>query len=279
MSSRRSSDSHHRRPGAGKTTLINLLRDHGFAIMPEAGRAIIQDQAAIGGRALPWADTALFAELMLSWDIRSCRQAARQPGLVFFDHAVPCVAAYLRLLGQPVPAHVDAAVAAFRYRQQVFIAPPWPEIYHTDTERQQNLDKARRTYHAMAETYTHYGYELFELPRTDPIERLRFVLHPVTQPAPAAGNGWPGPTRPRICADLGSAVTFIARPALPGPRSGRGLAWFKASAWGAEDPRFESGRPDCFALGAAPECKGSGCAPLYQDAQAGPAKTHRAITA
>ena len=36
-------------PGAGKTTLINLLREAGFATAPEAGRAIIQDQSAIGG--------------------------------------------------------------------------------------------------------------------------------------------------------------------------------------------------------------------------------------
>jgi predicted ATPase len=29
----------------------------------------------------------------------------------------------------------------------------------------------------MAETYTHYGYDLVELPRSDPHARLQFVLH------------------------------------------------------------------------------------------------------
>ena len=38
-------------PGAGKTTLIEALRDAGFATAPEAGRAIIRDQLAIGGPA------------------------------------------------------------------------------------------------------------------------------------------------------------------------------------------------------------------------------------
>jgi predicted ATPase len=163
-------------PGAGKTTLVDLLRENGFASTPEAGRAIIQDQSAIGGTGLPWGDTTLFAELMLSWDIRSYRWALTQPGPVFFDHAVPCVAGYFRLLGLDVPEHVEAAVAAFPYRPQVFIAPPWPEIYRTDDERHQSLDEAQRTYEAMAETYAQYGYDLVELPRADPCARMRFVL-------------------------------------------------------------------------------------------------------
>jgi predicted ATPase len=164
-------------PGAGKTTLIDLLRDRGLCTAPEAGRAIIQDQTAIGGRALPWEDTDLFAELMLSWEIRSYRWALSRSGPVFFDHAVPCVAGYFRLLGREVPKHVDAAVAAFPYRREAFIAPPWPEIYRTDTERHQDWDEAQRTYDAMADTYRQCGYELVELPRADPRERLRFVLH------------------------------------------------------------------------------------------------------
>jgi predicted ATPase len=37
-------------PGSGKTTLIDALAAQGFHHMPEAGRAIIRDQIAIGGR-------------------------------------------------------------------------------------------------------------------------------------------------------------------------------------------------------------------------------------
>ena len=42
-------------PGSGKTTLIEALGRLGIVSMPEAGRAIIRDQTAIGGQALPWA--------------------------------------------------------------------------------------------------------------------------------------------------------------------------------------------------------------------------------
>ena len=51
-------------PGSGKSSLIDALhlRDHARSL--EAGRQIIQDQMTIGGRALPWDDRILFAELM-----------------------------------------------------------------------------------------------------------------------------------------------------------------------------------------------------------------------
>lgn len=52
-------------PGSGKTTLIDALAAEGVRHRPEAGRAIIRDQAVIGGTALPWADRAAFAELIL----------------------------------------------------------------------------------------------------------------------------------------------------------------------------------------------------------------------
>jgi predicted ATPase len=62
-------------PGSGKSTLIEALAASGVPGMPEAGRAIIQDQVAIGGNALPWSDRQAFAELMLSWEMRSYRAA------------------------------------------------------------------------------------------------------------------------------------------------------------------------------------------------------------
>ncbi|HHY48383.1 MAG TPA: AAA family ATPase, partial [Alphaproteobacteria bacterium] len=41
-------------PGSGKTTLICALHRRGYGRTLEAGRFIIQQQVAIGGRALHW---------------------------------------------------------------------------------------------------------------------------------------------------------------------------------------------------------------------------------
>lgn len=163
-------------PGSGKSTLIDALERAGHARSVEAGRAIIQDQVAIGGPALPWNDPALFAELMLCWEMRSFHMAQDWPGLVFFDRGVPDCIGYLRLTGLPVPDHMREAAAAFRYHRQVFIAPPWPEIFRRDRERRQDFAEAVRTYEALASTYAGLGYELVALPRTPVEERVLFVL-------------------------------------------------------------------------------------------------------
>ncbi|MFB9978478.1 AAA family ATPase [Mesorhizobium kowhaii] len=163
-------------PGSGKTTLIEALRQAGFAASVETGRGIIRDQSAIGGTALPWHDRALFAELMLSWEMRSYQVACEQTGPVFFDRGVPDTLGYLRLTDLPVPEHVMHAAERFRYASRVFIAPPWQEIFTQDAERKQTLDEAERTYHALVNTYTELGYELVPLPLAPVEVRLRFVL-------------------------------------------------------------------------------------------------------
>lgn len=168
-------------PGSGKTTLLAGLGHEGVASTVESGRGVIQDQTTIGGAALPWADRALFAELMLSWDMRSYRWAQQQSGMVLFDRGIPDVIGYLRLAGLPVPSHASAAAETFRYHQQVFLAPPWPEIFEQDTERRQDLVEAERTCEAMVEIYTELGYEITTLPRADVAARIEFVTSRITR--------------------------------------------------------------------------------------------------
>jgi predicted ATPase len=163
-------------PGSGKTSLIEALERAGYQRSVEAGRAIIQDQLAIGGRALPWSDPLLFAELMLNWEMRSHRLAEQQSGTVFFDRGVPDVIGYLRTVNMPVPEHMRKAAALFRYHRRVFITPPWREIFHADQERKQSFDEAVRTYQAMRATYAENGYELVELPCASLEERVRFMM-------------------------------------------------------------------------------------------------------
>ena len=163
-------------PGSGKSTLIDALQRAGYARSVEAGRASIQHQIAIDGPALPWRDPALFAELMLSWELRSYALAQAQSGPVFFDRGVPDVVGYLRLVRLPVPAHIERAARMYRYHRQVFIASPWLEIFAQDRERRQDFAEAVRTYDAMVATYADFGYELVELPRAPVAARVDFVL-------------------------------------------------------------------------------------------------------
>jgi predicted ATPase len=163
-------------PGSGKTTLIEALGDAGFSTCPEAGRNIIRDQMALDGPALPWNDPALFAELMLSWELRSHHAASGRPGPVFFDRGVPDTIGYLCLCGIAVPRHMLKAAERFRYNAKVFVTPPWREIFVRDSERSQTWEEAVRTHDIMVETYVGLGYELFRVPCAPVEERSRFIL-------------------------------------------------------------------------------------------------------
>lgn len=163
-------------PGSGKTTLLEALAAQGYSTLPEAGRGIIRGQQAIEGPALPWRDPPLFAELMLSWEMRSHVCARDMPGTLFFDRGIPDTVGYLRLAGLPVPEHMMRAAGTMRYNRRVFIAPFWPEIFRQDTERRQTADEARRTFDAMEAVYLELGYELVLLPFAPVAQRVDFVL-------------------------------------------------------------------------------------------------------
>lgn len=175
-------------PGAGKTTLIAALAERGLPTMPEAGRAVIKAQSAAGGSGLPWADRALFAELMLAADLESHRNAHGRPGPVIFDRGIPDIAGYLALCGLPVPQPLGQAMAQCRYARKVLLAPPWRAIFGQDAERRQDFDEAVRTCRTVAAAYAEQGYELVELPCVSVELRVAFVAEHLGLPPPS-GRG------------------------------------------------------------------------------------------
>jgi predicted ATPase len=163
-------------PGSGKTTVLDALEKAGYQRSVEAGRAVIQQQLATGGNALPWRDRMRFAGLMLAWEIRSYEEAHQASGPVFFDRGVPDVVGYLRLIGEAIPQHIKEAAKKYCYNRRVFIAPPWGEIFCQDHARKQNFEEAVRTYEAMMATYAELGYKLVEIPKMPAVERANFVI-------------------------------------------------------------------------------------------------------
>ncbi|MCM1129567.1 MAG: AAA family ATPase [Alistipes senegalensis] len=164
-------------PGAGKTTLLHLLKDHHFSVMEEGARFIIQTQSAIGGTALPQKNNPTYAELMLGWELRSYHEAKRLQNPVLFDRGIPDIIAHLALCGLPAPPHLVRAAGQYRYNQTVFIAPYWPEIYRTDTERRQSPGQAQAAYEAILLAYQRLGYTPLVLPKENPARRAQFVIN------------------------------------------------------------------------------------------------------
>jgi len=163
-------------PGAGKTTVLDELQSRGFHCAPEVAREIIQEQMRDGGSALPWKDRALFTNLMLERSIKSYSALLSTDKPTFFDRGIPDSLAYACLIGLSDKKALQDACRQYRYAAQVFIAPPWKEIYATDNERKQDFAEAERTWKQITETYQECGYTLIELPKTTPELRADFIL-------------------------------------------------------------------------------------------------------
>ncbi|HEX4695732.1 AAA family ATPase [Sphingomonas sp.] len=155
--------------GGGKSTLLAELARRGYATVAEPGRRIIADVRAGRGGALPWDDPAAFARCAIAMSVADYELAS---GLTFFDRGVVDAAVAL----EAATAESGSAwVARYRY-DSVFIAPPWPEIYETDTDRRHSLDKALSDYVRVERAYRDAGYDAVILPRTTVAERADFVL-------------------------------------------------------------------------------------------------------
>ena len=171
-------------PGAGKTATLLELHKMGFAYIPEVARQIIQEQVRAEGMALPWRNRAQYSELMHERSVQTYRMHARNTQLTFADRGIPDTLAYARLIRLPLQGKIARACARFRYGDQVFIAPPWAEIYQTDAERKQDFREAVRTYDGLVQTYKDCNYELIELPKLPPVERAKFILETLSSPTP-----------------------------------------------------------------------------------------------
>jgi predicted ATPase len=160
--------------GGGKSTLLAELGRRGHPVVEEPGRRIVRDELRAGGSALPWVDPTAFARRAVAMAIAD-RAAVPGPGdWVFFDRGlIDAAAALQHLTGE----HALAALRrSHRYHRRVFLAPPWTEIYVTDTERRHDLDAALPENWRLLEVYPSLDYEVSILPKIGVPERADFVL-------------------------------------------------------------------------------------------------------
>lgn len=165
-------------PGSGKTTVLVELARRGNICVPEDARAVIQEQIAVGGRAVPWADAPAFAELLMQRSVSTWnRFAAVLPTApIYFDRGVGDAFTCADLIGYTLSGNLCEQAMRCRYREPVFVAPWWPEIYMTDEERRQSREEAEHTEHAVVKTYTELGYRIVRLALVSVNERADFIL-------------------------------------------------------------------------------------------------------
>jgi predicted ATPase len=161
--------------GGGKSTLLIELDRRGHATVEEPGRRIVKEELKCDGSALPWIDAVAFARRTVAMALADRASAAALDGWVFFDRGlIDAAVALQHLTGEPVLTPLGQS---HRYHRRVFLTPPWPEIYVTDSERRHGLNAGVAEYRRLLDVYPSLSYEVTILPKVSVHERADFVLH------------------------------------------------------------------------------------------------------
>lgn len=159
--------------GTGKTALIEHLRAAGELTVDENIRAVIREQVEAGGSAVPWIDPKACCDLTTARDIADFDRLAGETGRVFFDRGL------MDMYGTngvpPSPALVEA-IRTRRYNRQVFVFPPWQEIYANDAERRQDWSQMEAVFAQILRTLPDLGYHPVIVPKGSVEDRAAFVL-------------------------------------------------------------------------------------------------------
>ena len=160
--------------GGGKSALLAELSRRGHAVVEEPGRRIVREELDKGGSAVPWIDPIAFARRAIEMSLGDLAAAESTTGRVFFDRGlIDAEAALEHLTGEPLP---QPRQTVRRYQRQVFLAPPWPEIYRHDPERRHGYEEAVAEYERLAVAYPALGHEIILLPKVAIEARADFVI-------------------------------------------------------------------------------------------------------
>lgn len=163
-------------PGTGKSSIIHKLEARGHACLHEISRQVTLEAQKEGIAQLFLEKPLLFSEKLLQGRIRQHKEADHlSEDKVFIDRGVHDVIAYMEYFDTSCPAEFKKACQVHTYHQ-VFILPPWEEIYISDNERYETYEEAQQISKFLAQTYQKYGYDPIEVPIGPVNDRAEFIL-------------------------------------------------------------------------------------------------------
>jgi predicted ATPase len=161
-------------PGAGKTTLLTELAALGYSTVSESARAIISERLAQGKSPRP--EPLSFAQEILRRDSEKYAYHSQGSHWVFFDRGAIESVAMVREASPMTNSELQALLDSYRFHHQVFVLPPWEDIYVTDAERDHSFPHAVRVHARLVNWYRTCGYVIHEVPRLPTPERARHVV-------------------------------------------------------------------------------------------------------
>jgi predicted ATPase len=158
-------------PGVGKTTVLELLAEKGYAIVPEAARMIIEEETIRGSDVLPWKNLARFQAAVAEKQLQN--EAAADAPINFLDRSIVDGYAYCMIGKIPAPDEL-LKNAAGRY-EKVFLLEPLGS-YVKDETRIEDERLAKQIHDEIIKAYIRFGYKPIVVPVLPPEERAAFIL-------------------------------------------------------------------------------------------------------
>lgn len=162
-------------PGAGKTSVINILANKGFNIVPEPARTLIEDYEMNSPHLHPKLskeNRILFQKAIENITIKDWFD--NKSG--FFDRSILDEIGYRNRYGITINEELNLAAKNYRY-DVVFIFPFWKEIYKNDDVRHETSEEAQIVGEFLHKAYNNYGYNPIIVPKIDADKRVEFILN------------------------------------------------------------------------------------------------------
>ena len=161
--------------GAGKSTVLQKIREKGFNCVDEPAREILKEQRKINGNGVPEKNAWMFNRLMLSRMIYQYKSNIDKDYIIIFDRGIPDITGYSELLNTETESS-SAASEEFRYNKHVFLFKGWEEIYTNDDERKMSYALAESFGENIIKIYQRLGYSTIDVPFIPAEERASFII-------------------------------------------------------------------------------------------------------
>lgn len=165
--------------GAGKSAVINKLKELGYNCVDEPARIILAEQRKVNGEGVPEINPGLFTELMLEKTIAEYNTYLNETSIIFFDRGLVDLIAYAQLFEIKEDLFLKAA-NEYRFNQNVFFFGGWKEIYTTEDERKMGFKEADKFGKNVRLVYEKLGYNIHNAPFVDVNERVEFILNNIS---------------------------------------------------------------------------------------------------
>lgn len=143
-------------PCTGKTTIAKgvakRLQAQGFRVrvIDDQARLVIREQQRKGGDILPWIDRLRFEEEVVRRHYEEFLRALKEkPDVVIDDSGVFTALAYIEVDGLKPSKNILRVIERLKDRVNLVLLTKPPERYHTDDERWEDLEYARKIHESI----------------------------------------------------------------------------------------------------------------------------------